>query len=202
MVVGAKPRGRPRGFDREDAIATAMRLFWRHGFEGVSTNMLTESMGIAPPSLYAAFGSKAGLYRAALDRYAEQAGSFDLNLLTKASTLSSALEQMFNAAIDAVTDPGGERGCMISTGLLATHADHAALAAELVARRRAFRDAIAFALRRWIPEQQAADMARYLTAVLQGMAVQARDGATSEELEAIASIAVQTAARRHNVSDP
>ena len=46
-----------------------MRLFWRHGYEGVSFGQLTAALGIAAPSLYAAFGNKAALYREALDRY-------------------------------------------------------------------------------------------------------------------------------------
>ncbi|WP_163368077.1 TetR/AcrR family transcriptional regulator, partial [Enterobacter hormaechei] len=58
-----KRRSGPRTFDRDQAVDIAMRLFWRHGYEGVSLNDLTAAIGIAPPSLYAAFGSKAGLYR-------------------------------------------------------------------------------------------------------------------------------------------
>ena len=74
--------GRPRGFDREAAIATAMELFWRHGYEGVSINDLTHTIAIAPPSLYAAFGSKACLSGEALDRYA--AAALDLSVLDDA----------------------------------------------------------------------------------------------------------------------
>src|SRR5690606_6207018 len=82
-LVGAmeetkKPRGgRPWSFDRQDAIETAMRLFWRHGYEGVSISDLTKEIGVAPPSLYAAFGSKAGLYREALERYEANFGAID-----------------------------------------------------------------------------------------------------------------------------
>jgi AcrR family transcriptional regulator len=65
-----KRRGGSRTFDRNEAIDAAMRLFWRHGYAGFSLNDLVSAIGIAPPSsLYAAFGSKAGLYREALDHY-------------------------------------------------------------------------------------------------------------------------------------
>ena len=66
--------GRPWSFDRNAAVETAMRLFWRHGYEGVSIGDLTKAIGVAPPSLYAAFGSKAGLYQQALTRYKETLG--------------------------------------------------------------------------------------------------------------------------------
>jgi AcrR family transcriptional regulator len=49
-----------------------MEVFWRHVYDGASLAMLTRAMGIEAPSLYAAFGSKEGLLRAALDRYAQR----------------------------------------------------------------------------------------------------------------------------------
>ena len=65
------PRGRPREFDVEKALDRALEVFWRKGYEGASLPDLTRAMGINRPSLYAAFGSKEGLFRRALDRYAE-----------------------------------------------------------------------------------------------------------------------------------
>ena len=62
-------RGRPRGFDRDAALRRAMELFWRRGFEGVSMADLTAAMGIAAPSLYAAFVSKEALFREAIALY-------------------------------------------------------------------------------------------------------------------------------------
>ena len=61
--------GRPREFDAETALDQAMEVFWRHGYEGATIAQLTEAMGINPPSLYACFGNKEGLLKAALDRY-------------------------------------------------------------------------------------------------------------------------------------
>lgn len=62
-------RGRPRSFDKEAALERAMEVFWRLGYEGASMTDLTAAMGIASPSLYAAFGSKEALFRQALDHY-------------------------------------------------------------------------------------------------------------------------------------
>ena len=68
--------GRPREFDIERALDRALEVFWRNGYEGASIASLTEAMGINPPSLYAAFGNKEGLFRRALDRYVQQRTGF------------------------------------------------------------------------------------------------------------------------------
>jgi TetR/AcrR family transcriptional repressor of nem operon len=61
--------GRTREFDVDVAVTRAMELFWRQGYDGTATRDLTAGLGIGQGSLYAAFGSKEGLFVAALDRY-------------------------------------------------------------------------------------------------------------------------------------
>lgn len=176
-------RGGPRTFDRDEAIDIAMRLFWRHGYEGVSLNDLTAAIGVAPPSLYSAFGSKAGLYREALERYFGLRGPvWDIKPTT---TLQETVETLLHKAIDAVIDPAGERGCMISSGMIQCGPDHAELARELAERRDTMRDMIAATLGHWLDRDRALSLARYLVAVLQGLSVQAYDGASREELRQV-----------------
>ncbi len=177
-------RGGPRTFDRDLAVDTAMRLFWRHGYEGVSISDLTAAIGIAPPSLYAAFGSKAGLFRETLDRY--QAASGTLDGLAQAGSLEQAVAGLLHAAILATTDPSRERGCMVSSGMLQCAAEHGELARDLSARRRSMRDAIGHALSRWLAESAGEALAGTLAVVLQGLSVQARDGSSREELRRVA----------------
>jgi AcrR family transcriptional regulator len=62
-------RGRPRAFDRDAALTTAMHLFWAKGYSATSIGDLTAAIGIGAPSLYAAFGSKEALYSEALAQY-------------------------------------------------------------------------------------------------------------------------------------
>lgn len=180
--------GRPRGFDRDEAIKTAMYLFWKHGYEGVSLVMLTESIGVAPPSLYAAFGSKAELYREALHRYSMMA---QLSLSQEDGvrlTLDEAVAQLFDKVIDRVTSKQGERGCMISLGLLTSHPDHSDLSEELAARRGDMAANLDHELRCWLSPTLSGKVARFLCAVLQGIAVQAKDGAAAHDLRATAEI--------------
>lgn len=183
----------PRTFDREEAVATAMRLFRRHGYEGVSVADLTAEIGIAPPSLYAAFGSKAGLYREALDRYAALPGA--LNGLAGAKSLEDAVAGLLTAAIKtAVTD---ERGCMISIGLVEGAAEQEDLRRELAERRQKLRDAISEELGQWLSPADAARMSTSLFAVMQGIAVQARDGASEADLLVIRDEVTCAMATRH-----
>lgn len=155
-----------------------MRLFRRFGYEGVSVADLTSAIGIAPPSLYAAFGSKAGLYREALDRYVALPGALDG--MDGAETLEQAVTGLLEAAIKAVV--AEERGCMISTGLVEGAAEQQELARELAQRRTALRNRIAERLGKWLDRPKAERLAAYLLAVQQGISVQARDGATEDEL--------------------
>lgn len=183
--VVRRRRGGPRTFNRDQAVDTAMRLFWRHGYEGVSLNDLTSAIGVAPPSIYAAFGSKAGLYREALDHYFGLPGA--LQELGATATLPETVETLLRKAVDAVTDPAGERGCMVSSGMLQCASENSDLALELVERRNSMREMIAETLTHWLDQERATSLARYLVAVLQGLSIQARDGASRKELEQVTS---------------
>jgi AcrR family transcriptional regulator len=195
---GEKSRGgRPRGFDREQALDGAMRLFWRHGYEGVSVGDITAQLAIAAPSLYAAFGSKAELYRAALERYEKISDFLDVNGMAEAATLELAVREVLDAGVRAVTSRDRERGCMVSDGLVACGAAHRDLAMDLARRRRKLRTAFARALERWVDKAAAQSLARFVTALLQGLSIQARDGASAAELRTIIDVACAglTAAR-------
>ena len=160
-----------------------MRLFWRHGYESVSISDLVGAIGIAPPSLYAAFGSKAGLYRETLDRYAALPGALDG--LGSAASPEAAAADVLGRAVRAVTAQDGERGCMVSTGMVQSGAEHADIARDLAVRRRAIRDAMAREFGRWLEPAAAGAMAAHVLAIMQGLAVQARDGASRAELERV-----------------
>ena len=67
--------GRPRSFDRDVALEQAMRLFWEKGYDETSIGDLTAAMGIAAPSLYAAFGDKRALFEEAVELYERLPGA-------------------------------------------------------------------------------------------------------------------------------
>ena len=189
--------GRPRTFNREEALEAAMLLFWERGFEGVSIVDLTAAMGgIAPPSLYGAFGSKADLYREARKRYHEQEEPH-WSIPTDGSAVDG-IRQVLDLAVRVVTRAGRPRGCMVGGGFLEFAPENAQLAMETRALRKGncaklkmlFEGGIASGELR--PDADAAGLSRYFATVFSGLSVLARDGATVEELQAVtaASLAV------------
>ena len=194
LVMEATPKrsgGRPRSFDRDAVLETAMRLFWRHGYEGVSFQHLTAELGVAAPSLYAAFGNKASLYREALDRYADRRGASDLSFMGEVPSLREEVRLLLDGTAQGLLDPAGEVGCMLNTGMIASHPDHADLARELADRRAAFRTLLADRLSSWVPVAEAERLSRFIVALMQGMAIQARDGYAPEDLRDVIAEALK-----------
>ncbi len=191
-----RSRGRQPTFDRYEALDTALDLFWRHGYDGVSIADLTGAMGIAAASLYHAFGSKADLYREVLRRYGS-GGSISLEEIASAPSSFEAVRRMLDGGIAAVTASGKPLGCMVSSGMLMTSAENAGLAAELKAIRTASRKALERRIARDVKAgvlpaaTDAAALARFFATILQGLSVQALDGATATELRAVAAAALR-----------
>eukprot|EP01133_Synstelium_polycarpum_P021333 gene21333-25623_t len=100
------PKGRPRAFDRDAALERAMRVFWQKGYDSASMSDLTEAMQINAPSLYAAFGSKAGLFRAAVELYTGQVGQRIKNALPMAATAKEGVANFLKQTAISHTHPG------------------------------------------------------------------------------------------------
>lgn len=192
----SRSRGRPRAFDRDKVLALAGETFWRYGYEGASIADLTAAMGITPQSLYAAFTSKADLYREALGWYQSQIGAFTPAALREPDVIRS-FERLLTETATEFSRPGRPQGCMISTAVLTCARENEPVA-EMVAQQR---DTTLTALRKRIErgvadgqlrkETDVAGLARFIGAIIQGMSVQARDGASEAELHAIARLALE-----------
>ncbi|ATY12361.1 TetR/AcrR family transcriptional regulator [Amycolatopsis sp. AA4] len=102
---------RTREFDTEAAVSRAMELFWSRGYEATSVRDLTQHLGIGQGSLYAAFGGKDGLYRAALEHYRATLAATALAGLKKGAAARSAIRTLLVERIRiAAADDG--RGCL------------------------------------------------------------------------------------------
>ncbi|MGF0540325.1 TetR/AcrR family transcriptional regulator [Agrobacterium sp. ES01] len=188
-----RPRGRPRAFDRAEALEHAGLTFWRLGYEGASIADLTKAMGITPQSLYSAFSSKADLYREALDWYQSRIGAFAIAALEEPE-VTTAIERLLMEAAVEFSNPDRPHGCMISTAVLNCAEENQTVAAMVAGERKTTLDALQNRIARGIAEGQLPSntdpqaLARFVGAIIQGMSVQAKDGASAAELKAIASI--------------
>jgi AcrR family transcriptional regulator len=191
--AGSTPRrkiGRPLSFDRDAALEQAMLTFWRFGYETTSIVDLTTAMGVTTPSLYAAFGDKKRLFLEAAQRYAgdpqAMAGAID-----DAPTAFDAARGMMMAAATAFTGDTTPKGCLLASATASGSAE----AADVQRAVADIREAIAARLRLRIERDVAARLLQAGTdtaalsglvmAVIQGMSVLARDGATRASLLAI-----------------
>lgn len=102
---------RRKEFDPEAALDAAMRLFWRNGYEGTSTSDLVDGLGIARASLYGTFGSKRGLYLAALDRFLSGgAGPSPADILASRESALDAVRDLLETSA-AAPKQGTPQGC-------------------------------------------------------------------------------------------
>src|SRR4029453_998964 len=106
-----KARGRPRSFDRDQALEQAMEGFWKKGFESASITDLTKAMGINPPSLYATFGDKEKLFLEAIERYRGNQGEACPSAAEAAAR--GAIERLLTNPAAEFTDNAHPRGCMM-----------------------------------------------------------------------------------------
>lgn len=185
-------RGRPRNFDRAQALRKAMEVFWSKGYEGASLTDLTAAMGINSPSLYGAFGSKEGLFREAVQLYRDTDGAASRRALTDAETARDAVQGMLLAAAERFTAPGAPPGCLIVLGAPSGADNHDGVGAFLGDNRREMQGRILARLTAGAaagelpPGADLKNLAAFYTTILHGMSIQARDGASRKTLQAVA----------------
>lgn len=187
-------RGRPREFDAEQALTAALRIFWTHGYEGASLTALTEAMGISRPSLYAAFGNKEALFRAAFDLYERDKLAYMQSALD-APTLRGVAERLLRGAF-ALQCEGGPKGCLGVISSSACGVEANSIKEEVVRRRASSHQAMIARFERGAAEGDLPQgftpeaLSRYLMTVMQGLSVQASGGATSDELAGLVETAL------------
>ncbi|MEI9850806.1 MAG: TetR/AcrR family transcriptional regulator [Sphingomonas sp.] len=182
------PKGRPREFDVEEALTAALRVFWTRGYEGASLSDLTEAMGITRPSLYAAFGNKETLFCKALDLYEREKLAYMRQALD-APTAREVAERLLVGALEMQTTECDPRGCLGVISSVACSTEAESIREQVIARRASSMQALTDRLERAKAEGDLpgdADiqgLTGYLSAILQGMAIQAGSGASRDELE-------------------
>ncbi|RSV33712.1 TetR/AcrR family transcriptional regulator [Sphingomonas sp. ABOLH] len=189
-VITAAPKGRPREFCVDQALAAALGVFWSKGYEGASMADLTEAMGITKPSLYAAFGNKEALFHKALDLYEAEKLEYMRKALEQ-PTARAVVEHLLRGAIDAQMSSCDPKGCLGVISMSACGAEAESIKADVMQRRASSQAALVERFEQAkregdLPEHvDIAGLTGYLFAIFQGMAVQAGSGATRADLERV-----------------
>jgi AcrR family transcriptional regulator len=189
-------RGRPRSFERAAALRCAMEVFWAKGYDGASLADLTAAMGIAAPSLYAAFGCKEALFREAVALYGATEGTEIWTALPQAPSAREAIERFLRASALSFTRPDRPAGCLVVLGALLANDGNAKICRELRESRAGNVAALRERLERGVAEGELpADLdcqavATFYATVQQGMTIQARDGASRATLLSVADCAL------------
>lgn len=185
------PIGRPRGFDADEALERAMLVFWEHGYEGASLAGLTSAMGISTTSMYAAFGNKESLFRKALERYTEGPSAYLTRALEEPTALGVATA-ILAGTIRTTTRPDHPHGCLGVQGALSAGDSGREVRDLLVDWRNNSCSCVTERFRRAAddgdlpPETDPALLARYVTTLAFGIAVQAATGIGRDELQEMA----------------
>lgn len=193
--AAARSIGRPRAFHRDQALDAAMRVFWKSGYEGASLTELTAAMRINRPSLYAAFGDKAALFRQAVERYGTGPGRYVRRALGQ-PTARLVAETLLRGAVANATDAANPGGCLWVQGALVTSPESASIRAELAALRARGIAQIRARLDRarsdgdLPPATDTEALTLYLISVMNGLSVQAAGGFSREQLLRAADLAL------------
>lgn len=193
----ANPIGRPRKFDREEALHKAMLVFWSRGYENATLLDLQQAMGgITAPSFYSAFGSKEELFREAVSLYSLQEGSGVMRSLTEGKTAKESIDALLRETVSLVSGCDTPRGCLVALGGINCSPDKSEVTTFVQELRHQRLDLIRSRLARGViegdlPAETDIDgLANYFTTVVDGICLQAKDGVSPESLKRTVKLAM------------
>lgn len=196
--MATRRRGRPKCFNEQQALEKAMLLFWQYGYEATSISDLTHALGITAPSLYSTFGDKAGLFEKCLDYYlAHEACAID-EIFNQAKTAKIAIELYLFENLKSLIQANKPKGCMLVVSTMNCSNANSQIQTQLLSKRNHTKAKI---YQRLAQGQTNAEisastdvqvMTDFYVTILQGMTIQARDGASIEQLENVVKTALKS----------
>ena len=172
-----------------------MLTFWRYGYETTSISELTAAMGVTAPSIYTAFGDKKQLFLEAMRLYAGDTEDLELSLST-ADTARDAVEGMLDAAVNLFTGKSTPPGCLLASATASGSKDSIDVQAAVTSVRSEIMKLICVRIKQDIkkgilpPSTDAAALAAFVIALVQGMSVLARDGMKRKQLKVMINTAM------------
>ncbi|CAI2437175.1 TetR/AcrR family transcriptional regulator [Serratia plymuthica] len=195
--------GRPREFDREQALLKARDLFWRQGYEGTSMSDLVAELGIASARIYKAFGSKELLFREAIASYENHEGGFAERAFSEETGVRAAIKRLLEDAVTLYSRTDLPQGCMVVSSAVSVSAENSSikiwLAEHRLLRTQGIIERLRLAVKNGeLPADTDADsLGDYFAVFLHGLSIQARDGVTKERLLAAVNVALSALGDRH-----
>jgi AcrR family transcriptional regulator len=200
MKTSSPPRrrGRPRTFDRNEALNAALRVFRERGYEGATLAELQEAMGgISPPSLYAAFVSKEALFKEAVTLHRDSVARVTSSALDAPGlTAREAIDRMLRATAAAFTKAGEPPGCPLVLGAITCSSEGESVSHYLHELRVKTYRLILARIRRGVGDGDIRSranveaLAMFVTTFVHGLSIQARDGASRAALTAAVDCAM------------
>lgn len=196
-------RGRPREFDEQEALRSAMLVFWKKGYRHTSIEDLTDELGINRPSLYAAFGDKAALFRLALDLYVEEYGKTIAEELNRSPEIMPAMAAFLRRSLACFSDKSLPGGCLVGVHAGDTELDPAARA-RLLKISQLTENALSERFRAAIEsgeidrKHSASKLSALTYCVLSGLSQATRSGASRRKLNGIVESFLESLANSIN----
>lgn len=181
--------GRPREFNRDEAVKRAMDLFWQKGFEGTSLAELRTALGnLSAASFYAAFSSKRALYQECLELYTHTCGETLSELNNESVPAKSAIKNMLVKTINMQTSSMTPTGCMAVLSGLNCCDDNKEIEQMALSVRNDIRSALMSCVQRGLKDGEfpqslnANSFVMMLDTFINGLSIQSRDGMPREQL--------------------
>lgn len=190
------PAGRPRTFDRDEALKKAMMVFWEKGFEGTTMADLVAAIGMKAPSVYAAFGNKDALFREVVDIYKNKVEQGPLKVLNDIPAVYAALEQSLRDNVEMFSGPNAP-SCLIMAGAINCAPEHQEQVDYLMGLRAQYKEILKARFDRALAEGQLVEetntnaLAEFYFGFIHGIALRARDGSSKAELLTSTEFALQ-----------
>lgn len=191
-------RGRPKGFDRQEALAKAMLLFWENGYVATSISDLTKALGITTPSLYCAFGDKATLFNECIDYYLAHEACPIITIMKQAKTAKVAIELLMYDTAKKLAQPDKPSGCMLITATMNGTKQIEEVHQNVQEKRHKYQEILLDRLEQGIkegdisPETSIQAIADFYITIINGLTIQACDGASLDKLNQVILTAIKT----------
>jgi TetR/AcrR family transcriptional repressor of nem operon len=187
---------RPKDFNPEQALAAAMNVFWRLGYENTSLDVLMDEMGISKQSLYDTFGDKRSLYLKALAHYRDETQASMRQMFASVPKIKDGFTRLL-LGISTESKQQHARGCLLLSANMERSTGDTEIAEFLQDNQATVESIFADALRRaqstgeLSRKQDPAALARFFVATIQGMRAMARVKSDSHALRQIARVALR-----------